>query len=349
MWRFAVVLGWALLAGCGAESRAETAPADVTFLVWSDQHVKVDGNCAHLDAAVEAMNALAGREYPPDVGGRVAAPALVLGCGDCTDWPTPAATRAYADMVTRRLKLPSFDIMGNHDEGDDPADRSALRRSTLLAAALAGTAVGALAYRMAGGWHRLQRTAIRVPVAFVLGLAAGVAIAVVFTPDDGGMRKWIVSRHGATSYSFDRGGLHFVAVFSEYNARQRITPEALAFIRRDLAGVPKGMPVVLAMHYCLEAISNKDELIESFGDANVVLALGGHYHIGSLKTYRGVPFIQVPSPTARSQFVVVRIADGRHAVAAYDYGLKDWSQSPVGFLNVSLQSRVPGPLTRPSP
>ncbi|MGA2498067.1 MAG: hypothetical protein ABSH20_10015 [Tepidisphaeraceae bacterium] len=319
----------------------------MTFLVWSDQHVKVDGQCVHLDAAVEAMNKLAGREYPPEFGGRVAWPAFVLGCGDCTDWPTPAATHAYANIVTRRLKLPSFDIMGNHDEGDDPADRAAFRRRTMLAAVVAAIAAGGLAYRLAGGWSRLRRTAIRLPVAFVMGLAAGAAVVVVFMPADEAMRDWIVSRHGAVSYSFDRGGVHFVAACSEYNARQRITPEALAFIRRDLAAVPRDRPVVLAMHYCLEAISNKDELIESFGDANVVLVLGGHYHVGSLKEYRGVPFIQVPSPTARSQFVVVRIADGRLAAAAYDYGLKEWSQHPVGHLNVSLQGRGSGTSTRP--
>ena len=293
------------------------------------------------------MNTLAGREYPPEIGGKVDRPAFVLGCGDCTDWPTPAATRAYANIVTQRLKLPSFDIMGNHDEGDDPADRAALRRRALLAAVVAGIAAGGLAYRLAGGWDRLRRTAIRLPVALVLGLAAGMAVAIAFTPADGAMRNWIVSRHGATSYSFDRGGVHFVAVFSEYNARQRITPEALAFIRRDLAAVPQGRPVVLAMHYCLEAISNKDELIESFGEANVVLVLGGHYHIGSLKAYRGVPFMQVPSPTARSQFVVVRIADGRLVAAAYDYGQREWSQSPVGLLNVALQDRGLAPSTRP--
>ena len=94
-----------------------TCGVDLTFFGWSDQHVKTDGNTAHLLPFVDAMNAMPGTRYPESVGGKVGKPAFVIGAGDVTEWPTNAAMRAYDEVLAKRLKFKAFDVLGNHDDG----------------------------------------------------------------------------------------------------------------------------------------------------------------------------------------------------------------------------------------
>lgn len=127
-----IVLGLLTLCGaCLADRPAFADPPDLTFFGWSDQHVQTDGNAEHLLPAIDAMNSLPGTKYPAAMGGEVAAPAFVFGCGDITEWPSRAAIDRYAELVTKRLKFPSYDVIGNHDEGGkSPTDtvKSWLRR-----------------------------------------------------------------------------------------------------------------------------------------------------------------------------------------------------------------------------
>ncbi len=111
-----------VLATCGLVPRAvaaETTPDKpvLTFFGWSDQHVQTDGNAEHLVPAIDAMNGLPGTPYPDTIGGTVAEPAFVFGCGDITEWPTHAARKAYDQQITERLEFQAYDILGNHDEG----------------------------------------------------------------------------------------------------------------------------------------------------------------------------------------------------------------------------------------
>jgi hypothetical protein len=89
----------------------------LTFFGWSDQHVKPDGDGAHLIPAIDAMNALPGRAYPPSIGGKVDDPNFVMGLGDITEWPSRAAIDTYERLITKRLKFRSYDVAGNHDSG----------------------------------------------------------------------------------------------------------------------------------------------------------------------------------------------------------------------------------------
>ncbi|MEJ2701505.1 MAG: metallophosphoesterase [Sedimentisphaerales bacterium] len=89
----------------------------LTFFGWSDQHVKPDGDGAHLIPAIDAMNGLPGRAYPPNIRGKVDDPNFVIGLGDITEWPSRAAIETYARLITKRLKFRSYDVAGNHDSG----------------------------------------------------------------------------------------------------------------------------------------------------------------------------------------------------------------------------------------
>lgn len=258
---------------------ASASDAGITFLGWSDQHVTTSGDASHLVPAVDAMNAIPGTPYPREIGGKVEQPAFVFGCGDITEWPTTAARDAYERVATKALKFPSYDLVGNHDEG---------------------------------------------------GKSPSMTI-----------KNWILARHGSLSYTFEKGGIRFLAVYSAYdetldNPAQPIAPAALEYIRRELKGIPKDQPVVIALHLCLDAITNRDELIKSLGDANVLMILGGHYHKATLGEYAGHRFVQLPSPSTTTQFTVIRITADRLLALPYDFKAKRWLDDPRLKLDISL-------------
>jgi inosine-uridine nucleoside N-ribohydrolase len=263
-----------------ARSAGLAAEPGLTFFGWSDQHVATDGNGSHLEPAIDAMNALPGRDYPPSIGGKVEPPAFVLGCGDITEWPTVAAKDTYEKLVTERLEFSVYDLAGNHDDGG------------------------------------------KVPSPTVL--------------------NWIRSRHGSLTYTFEERGVHFVALHSEFDPdgtpHQPIAKEALAELRRLLARIPAGEPVVVATHLCYDAITNRDEFVAAFGDARVILVLGGHYHKATVHTYRGYPFVQLPSPEPRSpsEITVLRITSDRVLAIPYDYDRGEWVEDPKKILNAEL-------------
>lgn len=112
---FAVLIASLLTSAAFAGKLAEDV--ELTFFGWSDQHVQTDGTGDHLLPAIDGMNGLPGKPYPEAIGGIVAKPAFVFGCGDITEWPTHAAMKTYDELITKRLKFPAYDIVGNHDEG----------------------------------------------------------------------------------------------------------------------------------------------------------------------------------------------------------------------------------------
>ena len=190
------------------------------------------------------MNALPGRSYPEAIGGTVEKPAFVFGLGDITEWPSRAALDTYEQLITKRLKFPSYEIAGNHDLGG-------LSPSDTVLNWLIGSVTGPCATRS----------------------------------------KKAASTSSLCSPSTTR---------RLNNPAQPITKEALDYLRQTLAKVPKGKPVVVATHLCFEAITNRDEFVDAFGDANVILVLGGHYHKATVNQYRGIHFVQLPSPEPKS-------------------------------------------------
>jgi hypothetical protein len=257
----------------------------LTFFGWSDQHVQVDGDGDHLIPAIDAMNALPGKPYPEAIGGTVDKPAFVFGLGDISEWPSRAAKETYEQLITERLKFPSYDIAGNHDIGGlSPSD-------TVL--------------------------------------------------------NWLIQRHGGLRYTFEKGGVLFIALFSEYDESlnspaQPISKDALDYLRKVLAKAPKGQPVVVATHLCFDAITNRDELVDAFGDANVILVLGGHYHKAVVSNYRGVHFVQLPSPAPKSpdEFTIIRITPDRLTAVPFNYRDGKWSLEKPKVLDTAIKGPV---------
>ncbi len=119
-----------------------------------------------------------------------------------------------------------------------------------------------------------------------------------------------------------------------------MTRESLAFLRRQLAKTPAGTPVVVATHLCFDAITNRDKLIDTFGKANVILVLGGHYHKATVHRYRGFHFVQFPSPRDQTEVTVLRISPDRLVAIPYDHARKQWTDNRGKILDVKI--RGPG-------
>lgn len=169
------------------------------------------------------------------------------------------------------------------------------------------------------------------------------------------MHNWLIKRHGSLSYTFSRKGVHFVVLYSKYdeslnNPAQPISEDALKYLRNCLLKVTKETPIVVATHLCFDSITNRDELIDAFGDANVILVLGGHYHKASVNSYRGINFVQLPSPAPESpsEIMVIRIDSEKLLAVPFDYEKSEWSADPKKILNTSIKGPPVTPAGLPS-
>lgn len=180
--------------------------------------------------------------------------------------------------------------------------------------------------------------------------------------DSGGLspsptiHNWLIKRHGALSYTFDKKGVHFVALYSKYDESlnspaQPISEDALEYLRSNLSKVPDGTPVVVATHLCLDSITNKDEFVDAFGEANVILVLGGHYHKASVNNYRGINFVQLPSPAPNSpsEITAVRIDSERLLAVPFDYEKGEWCADSKKILDTKIKGPLKHDATTKSP
>ncbi|MCL5281524.1 MAG: metallophosphoesterase [Planctomycetes bacterium] len=156
--------------------------------------------------------------------------------------------------------------------------------------------------------------------------------------------NWLRQRHGALRYTFEKGGVCFIALFSEYDEKlndpaQPITKEALDYLRQALAKIAEGKPVVVATHLCFEAITNRDQFVDAFGEAHVILVLGGHYHKATVNYYRGIPFVQLPSPAPKSagEFTVFRITSDRVIASPFNYRANKWMTDKRKILDAAIK------------
>ncbi|MBE0537449.1 MAG: redoxin domain-containing protein [Phycisphaerae bacterium] len=166
---------------------------------------------------------------------------------------------------------------------------------------------------------------------------------------------WLIARHGGLSYTFDIQGVHFVALFSEYdesldNPAQPISAAALDFLKKDLAKVGRQQPVIVATHLCYDAITNRDAFVDAMKDANILCVLGGHYHKAKVDTYRGIRFVQLPSPAPGSvnEFTVFRVTEDRIVGIPFDYARRQWATDKARILDASIKGpKAPAEIKAP--
>jgi hypothetical protein len=71
--------------------------------------------------------------------------------------------------------------------------------------------------------------------------------------------------------------------------------------------------------------------------------LGGHYHQSKVDRFRGIPFVQLPSPAPNGlrQVMVLRIVQDRVLAIPYDYRDKKWIEDPRRMLNDPIRRELP--------
>ena len=97
-------------------------PDEITFLVAADTHFGAEGMVERNRRQIDAMNVLAGRPWPQEIGGVVGRPLGVLVAGDLTDAGLPSSWAAFVEHFglvggDGRLDVPVYEGTGNHDRG----------------------------------------------------------------------------------------------------------------------------------------------------------------------------------------------------------------------------------------
>ena len=93
---------------------------NLTFFVWADTHFSYDpqpGSSDHRRGIIQQMAHLPGRPYPPEVGGCVDTPHLIIHCGDFVNGggEDEDVLARYLHCI-KEIDVPSFETLGNHDE-----------------------------------------------------------------------------------------------------------------------------------------------------------------------------------------------------------------------------------------
>ncbi len=133
-------------------------------------------------------------------------------------------------------------------------------------------------------------------------------------------------RHGGENYSFDKHGIHFACICSASPQEPVPTIDAKtrAWLKRDLAAIAPGTPVILALHHPLYSNEfanpvERDTLMDMLRDYNVVLMLYGHGHSVDHRRIDGIDGMMGGSTFGKNAgYAVISIQDDKLR-AAYHY------------------------------
>jgi 3',5'-cyclic AMP phosphodiesterase CpdA len=132
-------------------------------------------------------------------------------------------------------------------------------------------------------------------------------------PDYG--KQFYIERFGPTYYAFDHKGVHFVVldsigITSDRSYEGRVDAAQLDWLRRDLASLPIGAPIIVISHIplvtalsCYEPLDwtltphnwtnvvNARDVLALLQGHKVLGVLQGHSHVAERVLLNGVPFI----------------------------------------------------------
>ena len=144
---------------------------------------------------------------------------------------------------------------------------------------------------------------------------------------------YFCNRYGGLSHSFDRQDIHFVCLNSRYDDGEYFAEEELAFLRRDLAAVDDGMPVILFVHCRLDRFGNGGDVLEILAGHRLLLICGAHVHKPAIFQRQGIDCIDVGQcrdhpidPEYGRNLYVVDITDYRLTAVPWRWDLGDWER-----------------------
>jgi Icc protein len=133
------------------------------------------------------------------------------------------------------------------------------------------------------------------------------------TGDPGYGKQMFQDRMGHTYYSFDHRGYHFIVLDSiqitpERNWATAVDKEQISWLKKDLAAVTPGTPIVVTIHAPLLSgaaaasfpgaassnqliVTNAGEVIPLFDGHNILAVLQGHLHTNEVDTFKGIPYV----------------------------------------------------------
>jgi Icc protein len=172
-----------------------------------------------------------------------------------------------------------------------------------------------------------------------------------------GKRLWR-QRFGATFFSFDHKGYHFVILDSiEYKADHSfigiIDTEQLGWLKKDLASIPASMPIIVVVHMPLATsvfsyegsdsykmssmltVTNAKEVIDVLDQYHVIAVLQGHTHLNEQVVWKGKTFLTSGAICGNwwrgnrlgiaEGFTVVHLRQGAFSTEYVTYGFKSVS------------------------
>ena len=169
-------------------------------------------------------------------------------------------------------------------------------------------------------------------------------------------KKLFEQRFGKTYYSFDHKGHHFIVLDSigitnDRAYEGRIDDAQLHWLAADLAALPAGTPVIVAVHIPLVtaylaympempvppphhslSVANANQVLDLFDGHNVLGVLQGHTHVNETVIWKGVPYITSGAICGNwwkgahlgtpEGFTVVTVANGKLTTRYETYGFK---------------------------
>lgn len=152
-------------------------------------------------------------------------------------------------------------------------------------------------------------------------------------------------RHGGENYSFQKHGCHFIGLnsASPQEPVPTIDGKTRAWLRADLAQVPPGTPVFIALHHPpyggeFSNPAEYDTFIDLLRDHNVVLVLYGHGHGVAHRDLDGLDGTMGGSTFGRNAgYAVVSVQDGTLRVA-YRFHTPRLPAAPAGTQPAEAQA-----------
>ena len=142
-------------------------------------------------------------------------------------------------------------------------------------------------------------------------------------------------QYGGASYSFAAGGCHAIALAGEYDAAEvgTIGADGLAFLRRDLATVAAGTPILLFTHSRLDRVRHGADVLTLLAGHRVVAIVSGHLHRPAYHRLNGIACLDVghcrnhpQDPESGRSFSVVRLQGGTLSALAWRWDCRDWDR-----------------------
>jgi len=148
------------------------------------------------------------------------------------------------------------------------------------------------------------------------------------------IRQAIAARHGATSYSFDWQGVHFIGLDGGPDGDEPFGSGALDYLEAHMPTLSTQQAVIVSTHYraAVSSTSEWDRIYNAVQDHNVILLCHGHDHYPLVGTWQGFDYLVTSDCKivhGNQAFSVVHITDTRLTAIAYDWYSDGWYERPT--------------------